>query len=80
MGNEDDFESLRGLQRIGPNIFEYNPTPSYEIKRLHMTENGKSVGIIVFTTKLTPTKAASIQLSRLYTKTKINIVIKIHIK
>ena len=45
MGNEDDFESLRGLQRIGPNIFEYNPTPSYEIKRLHITENGKIVGL-----------------------------------
>ena len=28
IGNEEDFESLRGLQRIGPNIFEYNPTPS----------------------------------------------------
>ena len=80
MGNEDDFESLRGLQRIGPNIFEYNPAPSYEIKRLHITENGKIVGTMVFTTKLTPINAASIQLSRLYTKTKINIVIKIHIK
>ena len=25
---KEDFESLRGLQSIGPNIFEYNPTPS----------------------------------------------------
>ena len=63
-----------------PNIFEYNPTPSYEIKRLHITENGKIVGIIVFTTKFTPTNAASIQLCRLYTKRNINPVIKRHIK
>ena len=73
MGNEEDFESLRGLQSIGPNIFESNPTPSQEIKRLHITEKGKIVGMIVFTTKLTPINAASIQLCRLYTKIKINI-------
>lgn len=28
IGKEDCFESFRGLQNIGPNIFEYNQTPS----------------------------------------------------
>lgn len=80
IGNEDDFESFRGLQKIGPKIFEYKLTPSYEIKRLQITEKGKIVGTIVFTTKDTPTKAESIQLCKLLTNRKIKVVIKRHIK
>lgn len=59
-GKEHSFDKLKGLQNIGPNIFENNSIPSYCIKRLQITEKGNSVGNIEFIQSVTEVITAAI--------------------
>lgn len=76
IGNEQLFDSPKGLHIKGPKIFEYKSMPLYDIRRLHIITKGNVVGRMALYHNLHPSSAAGIHMF-IFT---VNKTIKIEIR